>query len=230
MAAELQEIDTVELEQQALTWPERAKAIIITDQVSYTATAGLLINIADLERQIIDHHKPIKDAAYAAHKAACAAEKRLLDPLALAKSTVKRSIAGWEVEQERIRREAERQAEEAARKAEEEARISLAVEAEAAGASEETTQEILATPIPMTRPVAVPTFQRAEGVSTQQRWKADLVDIKALCRAIADGRASTELVQPNMVALNAMARAMKSTFNVPGVRAVPETSVAVRRG
>jgi len=226
MATELKE---KELENQALSWPEKAQAITIVDQGSYDKATGLLIDIAALEKEIIDHHKPIKDAAFAAHKAAVAAEKRLLDPLAQAKGILKGGIGVWMREQERIRQEAERKAREEQARLEEEARLKLAVQAEEMGASEETTEEILSTPMPVEIPVVPPTYQKTKGVSAGQRWRAEVYNIKMLCAAIAEGKASSEMVQPNMTALNAMARAMKSTFNLPGVRAVPETTVSVRR-
>lgn len=217
------------MESTALSWPSRAQAIVVRDQESYDAAASLVVEIVTLERQIIEHHKPIKEAAFAAHRVACAAEKKLLDPIQQAKGIIKGAIGTWEREQERIRLEAQRKAEEEQRRIEEEERLNLAIEAEQAGACEETTQEILSTPVVvMPRPVVAPTFQRAAGVSTSQRWKAECIDIRALCKAIAEGRVSSELVQPNMVALSAMARAMKATFNVAGCRAVTETSVGVR--
>jgi hypothetical protein len=49
-------------------------------------------------------------------------------------------------------------------------------------------------------------------------WGAEVRDIKALCRAIAEGKASPNLVTPNMPALNKLATALKETMNVPGVR------------
>ena len=217
------------IEKQALTWPETARAIQIVDQESYSKAALLLVDIASLEKEIIDHHKPIKAAAHAAHKAATAAEKCLLDPLTEAKQIVKRAVGTWEDEQERIRREIERKAQEAARRAEEEARLALAVQAEQAGATEETIAELVEAPLSMPAPVIPMTFDRTKGVTTSKRWSAQLMNLKQLCRAVAEGAVSTELVQPNMIALNAMARAMKSTMNIPGVRAVAETSVAVRR-
>ena len=217
------------LEKKALTWPETARAIKIVDQDTYSHAAMLLVDIASLEKEIVDHHKPIKAAAFAAHKAATAAEKRLLDPLTEAKQIVKRAVGTWEDEQERIRREIERRAQEEARRQEEEMRLALAVQAEEAGATEETVAEIVEAPLSMPAPVVPMTFDRTKGVTTSKRWSAQLMNLKQLCRAVADGTVSTELVQPNMTALNAMARAMKSTMNIPGVRAVTETSVAVRR-
>lgn len=258
-----QEAEVKRMESTALSWPERAASIVVADQESYDAACELVTEISSLEKQIQDHHKPIKESAYRAHRAACEAEKKLLDPLAEAKGIIKKSLGTWMQEQESLRLEAERKAaleaqriqaemeakqreaqriaEEKARKIDEEQKLRLAEEAEAAGASEETIAEILdapapapvyvppVAPIPVVVPAVVPTFRKAKGVSTSQRWSAQVMDIKALCRAVADGTASTECVQPNMTALNSMARAMKSTMNIPGVRAVADTTVSVKK-
>lgn len=216
------------LEEKALAWPERAAAIIIRDQDTYDQAAELVVQIVGLRKQVVDHHKPIKEAAHLAHKAAVDAEKKLLEPLQHAESTIKRAIGEWDAEQQRRRREEQERLEAVQRKADEEARLALAAEAEANGATEETVSEILETPVVAPVAVATPTYQRANGVATQQRWRAEVTDIKALCRAIADGKASLNLVQANMPALNSMARAMRQTFNIPGCKAVAETAVAVR--
>ena len=73
---------------------------------------------------------------------------------------------------------------------------------------------------PPSRPAPV-----AAGIGTKEKWSAQVTDIKLLCRAIAEGKVSTEFVLPNTAALNQMARAQKQTFAVPGCRAVREVSV-----
>lgn len=216
------------LEQTALAWPDRAKAIVIRDQQSYDHAADLIREIVTLRKQVIEHHKPIKEAAHAAHKAALAAEKKLLDPLQHAEAFIKRGIGAWDMEQQRIRAERQRKLAEAQRKADEDARLALAAEAEAAGATEDTVDEILETPVVEPVMTAPPTYEQARGVSTRLNWRAEVTDLKALCRAIGEGKAPINAAQPNLPVLNAMARAMKQTMNIPGVRAVSEASVAVR--
>ena len=98
------------MEQTALAWPERAQAVEISDQVTYDLAVRLLGDVTALEIAIIEHHRPIKDATHKAHKEACAAEKRLLDPVQKAKLTFRRTIADWTEVQERLRREEERRA------------------------------------------------------------------------------------------------------------------------
>lgn len=218
-----------EIKNEALAWPEQANAIEITDQQTYDEASTFLADIARLKKKIVDHHKPIKEATNAAHRAAVAAEKELLAPISEAEKIIKAAIGEWTREQQAIEAARQKRLRELQQKADEDARLALAAQAEDAGACEETVDEILNTQI--VRPVVAvgkPVYRKAPGVSTQQRWKAEVVDIRLLCRAIADGKASSELVQPNMTALNGMARAMRQTFSVPGCQAITETSVAIR--
>lgn len=204
--------------------------IITSDQA---AIAGEWLHaIAQLRKAAEDHHRPVIQKAHEAHKEALAALKRIDDPLARAESALRPKIAGYA---DRIRREEEaerRRVEEEARRAQEaeaEARIE---EAEQQGATPEEVAAIVAAaeaapavivaPSPKPQPIA-------PGVGTAERWTAQVTDIKALCRAIADGTVSTEFVVPNATALNQMARSQKQTFNVPGCRAVRELGIT-RRG
>jgi hypothetical protein len=217
------------LEQTALAWPERAQAVEISDQVTYDLAVRLLGNVTALETAIIEHHAPIKSSAYKTWKEACAAEKRLLDPVQQAKAIFRRSIAVWNEEQERIRREEERKAIEAAAKEEEKLRLEMAKQAEELGASKETVEEILITPIPIPRPVVAATFRPATGISNRINYRAEVTDIRALCRAVADGKVSPLLVEANLSALNKLASAEKETLNIPGVRVIRDTGIINRR-
>jgi len=140
-------------------------------------------------------------------------------------------------EQERLQREEQRRLEAEARKAAEEERLKLALEFEQMGGKEEA-DAILAEPIPepviemaplpppMAAPMVAPTYERATGVSGRANWKAEVFDIKALCRAVTDGKVPSHYVEPNLVVLNKIASGDKQLMNVPGVRAinVPVTS------
>lgn len=143
------------------------------------------------------------------------------------------------IEEERIasERKAEQERLEAERKAEEERLLSEAVAAEergdketaellteaAATTSENIRQEaaVLAQePIyvpPVVVPKAVP--KMAGGPVYREVWSAEVTDIKALCMAVATGKASTECVIGNQTVLNRLAVGLKGTMNIPGVRA-----------
>jgi hypothetical protein len=251
-----------EIETEALTIAQQAQAIAIIDQPSYDRAAEMLKGVTLVLDKIDKTIDPEIDRWNKGHKAAIALKRQLQGALPAAKESLKYGIAKWDVEQQRLHREAEMKAQaearrlaaeqEAARQEQErqrlaaeaardqEARLNLAIHAEDMGAPAETVTEIMETPIletqarpqtpaPVPVPVMQPRYKPAAGVSTAQRWRAEVVDLKELCRAVAAGLASIEYIQANLTALNQSARALKSTLNVPGVKAVPETSVTVRR-
>lgn len=115
-------------------------------------------------------------------------------------------------EQERLRKEAERDAKKLEKKG----------DAEAAQAVRDAVPVVTAA-----APVAAPT--KLAGTVTREVWRGEVTDIKALCRAIADGHAPEDLVTVNQASLNKMATALKKLFKVPGCRAFSEEALASRR-
>lgn len=67
--------------------------------------------------------------------------------------------------------------------------------------------------------VAKTTPKMSGGPVYREVWAAEVTDIKALCLAVATGKASIECVTGNMVSLNRQAVALKGTMNIPGVKA-----------
>jgi hypothetical protein len=218
-----------DFESVAMTLPERAQALQITDQKSYDLVVAELDKATAFETEIIEHHKPQKDYAYKTHRAICAAEKKLLDPVQKAKEIFRKLISGWHTEQERLRLEAERQAQEEAAKEEEAFRLEMAVQAEVMGASPAEVADMLETPFPVTQRVVALPFQKAAGLSDRLDWYAEVTDIRALCEAVASGRFSNALVLPNMPVLNSFARNLKQTMNIPGVAARSKPGITRRK-
>lgn len=219
-----------ELEQRALSLPEQARALRITDHASFVLAAERLKDFAAMRKEIEDHHREIKKKADEAHKAACAAEKRLLDPVKEAEWILRDALAAYDVEQKRIAAEAERQARIAAEARAEEERLAAAVEVVEQGGSEAEAQAVYEMPvaIPLVRPVQAQ--PKVAGLSMPTIYGAEVVDIKALCRSIAEGHTPPHYVSPNMTAINQQARAMRESFNVPGCRVTTTTSPRVSTG
>jgi hypothetical protein len=213
---------------EVMTMPEQAKALTITDQFSYDFVVEFGKDASRKEKIILDFYKPRKAAARAVWQQWLDDEKMLLDPISETKRICASKIGTWDAEQARLRAEAQRKADEEAHRMEEEARLALALQAEEEGASEEITEEILSAPTRFIRPVVAPTFQKAAGVSGRSNWKAEIVDMKALCRAIADGKVPTNYVE-GTPALNSRVRADKENSNIPGVRAVEDRITSFRR-
>jgi len=219
-----------EVTTRALTIPEQANAVKIVDADSYVKASKLWQDIRAIRAQVKESFDPIIKRAHEVHREALDRKAKVDAPLEMAEKTVKKAMNAWDEEQERIRREEERRLQDEARKREEEARLAAAIEAEQAGAKEEA-EQILEQPV-YVAPVVVPkaTPKVAGGPVFQTRWFASVTDIKALCRAVADGKASTEYVMGlekdrltgivSCPALNKMATALKGTMNVPGVQAM----------
>lgn len=140
-------------------------------------------------------------------------------------------------DEEKERRRAEQERLEAERKAEEDRLLAEAQAAKDRGDNEtaelltnaavetseaikEQSAAIAQEPI-YVAPIVVPktTPKMAGGPVYREVWAAEVTDIKALCLAVATGKASPECVTGNMVTLNRMAVALKGTMNIPGVKA-----------
>lgn len=152
--------------------------------------------------------------------------RRPAEFLELAERTIKRACLAWDDEQDRKRREAEAQA---ARRADEE-RKRLQAEAaaqhkagnvETAHAIIQAAQFVAPTPVVSEQP-------KIAGEAKRETWHAEVEDIVALARAVADGRASPENLLPNMPVLNQQARSLKASLAIPGVKAVCERILATR--
>ncbi|MEN6440511.1 MAG: hypothetical protein ABFD97_18205 [Syntrophobacter sp.] len=216
------------------------KALTYSDQIAALPpikTADEYLQVNDLWKagkaildEVSEAYDDLIKSAHKLHKDAIAKKAKYYDPADKAVRAAKALMSTYDAEQERIRQAEQRRLQEEARKREEESRLAAAIEAEQAGAAEEA-EEIINEPV-YVAPVVVPkaTPKVAGGPVFQTRWFASVVDIKALCRAVADGKASTEYVMGlekdrvsgviSCPALNKMATALKSTLNVPGVKAM----------
>lgn len=220
--------DIQKIETDALAWPDKAREIEITDQKSYNYATDVLKVIASTMKNIKDHHAPIKKAAKEAHTISVAAENKFLKPLADANIIVRQTISAWTAEQARIRQAEQKRLEEIARKNEEDERLRLAEEAESAGMPEETVDEIIEHEEPVYTPTAESTFVKDNDISTRKTWAAEVIDIRLLCKAIADGKAPAVAIWANMSILNQWARIQKENLDIPGVRAVSKDSISLR--
>lgn len=221
-------VETEEVETKAVTIVDQARAVKVIDKDSYLNAGVLWKHIGDMITEVKATFDPICEAAHKAHKAATEKRAKYLDPLTAAQKSVKKLMSDYDAEQERIRLEEQRRLEEQARKAEEERRLQEAIaaeeEAKRNGASKEevseVVQQIIDEPV-YVAPVVVPksTPKMQGGPVYREVWAAEVTDIKALCLAVAQGKASPEYISANMPVLNKMAVALKNTMNIPGVKA-----------
>ena len=159
---------------------------------------------------VIDNHikeikayweKP-KEDAHQTHKSICDKEKEAIKPWLIAKSKIAEERNNYQVEQERIRLEAQRKAEaeakEKARK-EQEALLAKAVKAK----TEERQEELLEKAENVyVEPVFVPSVVEKKvelsfggSVSSQQDFDVVVTDNKAICRAVVDGKLPVGIIE-----------------------------------
>lgn len=209
----------VEISTKALTVPEQARTVEITDDESYKRAAEILLQIKDLRRQIDEAFDPIISKAHEAHREALGQKKRADAPLVEAEGIIKPRIAAYIAEINRKRAEEEARLREEERKKEEERRLQEAIKAEAAGQTEKA-EEILAEPVEIGKVRPIPEAPRVAGVSIQKRWTYRIVDEEKIPR---------EYLTPDHTKIGAVVRDLKDAAAIPGIEVYTEDAVAAGR-
>ena len=128
---------------------------------------------------------------------------------------------------------ARREREEAAAERKEAEDLAVAMKKMSGSAGEETaeviTQQAEERVVKAAAPAKVAISRgRDSAVSVQKTWAVEIIDIRALALAVAEGRLPITMIEPNMRALTAAAREGKVEKEVDGVRYFQRVSTAVR--
>ena len=78
----------------------------------------------------------------------------------------------------------------------------------------------------MVAPVIQREPPKVTGISTREVWKAEVTDLAALVKAIAEGKAPLALVQANTTVVGQQARSLKQDFVAPGIKVWSERQIA----
>lgn len=201
-----------------------AKELKIESQQDYERAAAFLTEIKRRAKQMKDYWKPTKEAAKAAHTQVCQREKEMLAPLEEAEKVIKKNMAGYQIAVEIARVQAEQEA----KKLQQEERDRLLQEAAEAEKSGDVQGAMVSMAMAemvedMKAPAPVQ-FEQAKGTSTRKKWRARVVDAKAV-PAYVDG---IEVRSINMSVLDNLARMSKGTAQIPGVEFYQETIISAR--
>lgn len=221
--------ETGVLERSAAELVAAARGCKVTGPQEHGDAQQLLRNMAALRASFVEAFAPAKKAAHEGHKAICALEARFIAPLDEARGFVQPKVIAYEEEAQR-RAEAERIRLEAELRKEEEARrLNEAIAAEEAGVPPEVTDEILEAPV-VAPPVYVPPqTAQVKGVARTVTWSAQVEDLHALVRFVAEKKEWLNLLTVNQSALNSLAKSQKELLSLPGVRVVKTAGMAVRK-
>lgn len=216
-----------ELGQQVVTWTQFANGLEITDESTADRASRCLVTVKELQSQADESFDPIIKKAYEAHREAIAQKKRIVEPLEQATATLKTKLGSWlEEERRRIEDEQRRLQAEADHRAAEQREAEIE-EAEVSGATTEEIEVLAQAPLAVA-PV-LRTVPKLNGVSARQLWLAQVTDLQALVKFIAQNPQYLNLVQPNTTAINALARTLRSAAQIPGVKVWQDTGISVRR-
>lgn len=210
-------------------------AIAITSPEDYTAVAERLKTIKAFQKRVREWFDPLKRKANEAHTALCHEERKLLAPSVQDADRHERAMTAFVTEQDRKRREEERRLREEQRRQEEARRLeeAAALERESRATGDEALQQaatsLIEAPLPvMPVVVSTPAPPKVDGVSYRDTYRAEVFNLDALKKASIEIPSFAGLVVPNQSALDGLARSLKTSFDVPGVRLVVE-KIAVTR-
>ena len=229
-ADENQEVEKVA--QKSALLVQNASSIKVIDVTTQKQASDILLAIASMRREISDTFKPMKEAAFRAHRTICEQEKKHDEPLAKAESAVKSQIGSFVEEQKRLAREADEAARQAAKEeAERLARVEAeqraiddAVALEAMGDTKGA-EAVLAHPAPAPvryvapAPVA-PAIAQIAGISTREDWDFRITNESLIPRAY---------LLVNETAIRALGKSTKGKAKIEGVEFYPKQVVSTSR-
>ena len=205
-----------EIEQAALSLPEKARRLTVTTQAEYQAAGDFLLHLKAVRERINAVFDTPILAAHQAHKAALAAKAKVVGPVAEADALVRLTVSNYLQAEERTRKAAEAVALAASTKVEEEARLAQATALEQAGLPDAADALLSA---PMVVPPMVMEAPKADGISSREYWTYEIVNVDLIPR---------QYMMPNETALWAVVRSLKGLTAIPGIRPYAKTGIATR--
>lgn len=206
-----------------------SRELQIKSQAGYEVACDHLKTIKAMQAEALSKFEPMREKAYRAYEEVLKQKKSVMDPLEQAEKTLKSGIGSWLAEQERIRQEEERRAREEADRLHAEEIEAQIEEAERDGASIEEVAMIATQPMLAPTPITSAAVEKVNGVSARESWSAEIINPRLVLEAVLKGIVPIQAVQMNTAYFNQRARADKQALNIPGVRAVCKSGVAVRR-
>lgn len=212
------EIDTIKWKGFSIEAKRIADEIIITDDEENGMALNTVKKIKEFGEKVEDGRKQYVNPLNEWVKFINGIFNPITTDIDSAEKVIKRKMLDFEQEKERVRREEEarlrKEHEEQVKKAQEEAK------------KNKTEPVIIAPPPKLMEEKSVKT--EMAGASFISVWKAEVTDLKGLVKAILDGKAPIEAIQPDMSFLNKQAKSYKKDGVIAGVKFFEEKTVSVR--
>lgn len=212
------------LVKQASAMLANAESFQIRSAEDYRLAAETLKSVKGRQSELKSLRETITKPMLVALEAARALFRQPEATLASAEQLLKGAMSAFDERQESERREAQRRLDEAAER--ERRKLEQQAERAAAKGDADKAAELQERAAMVVAPIAQQDRPAVAGVSRRETWRAEVTDLRALVRAIADGHVPLTAVEANQKFLNNQARALRSEMRYPGVRAVPERTIA----
>jgi len=162
----------VDLEQKALSWPDKARSLVVKDQRSYDRAGELLKGIKDLRAEIDETFDPIIKKNREALNTSREQKAKAADPLDAAEKILKDNRVAWFQEQERLRLERQQQADREAEERAAKQRERELADAKRQGASHVELKALAAQPVIAAAVTVERTVEKVAGISMTDHWSA----------------------------------------------------------
>jgi hypothetical protein len=212
-------------------------ALVVQSPEEYSATAEHLKTIKTFQRSVVDWFRPLKAKAKAAHDGLCIEERKMLQPSYEDENRIKAALVAYNNKQEQLRREETLRLQREQREREEAERLeqaaALECEAQATGEAgyQEAAQHLLDAPMAISSvEPETPATPKVEGLSYRETYRAQVLDLMMLVKAVAAGQQPIALLLANQSALDGMARSLKTSMAIPGVRLLCDKTPVTRIG
>lgn len=208
-----------------LAQAKKVEAITTSEEAENANNLGRMLQAASKDSE--SFFKPIKQQIDSFKKPVLEDEKKFTSPIDEEKRRLGSLITEWNEKLRKEREEEERKAREAAEKAAREEMLARAIELEQSGETE-AAEHVLEEPImaPVIVQSAAPV--KVSGQVEKTVYKAQVIDVKALLKAVLEGRAPMACITVDEGFLNRKAGLDKEGFNVPGCRLIKSASTHFR--
>lgn len=212
------------LAQQAEHMLASAEAFKVACAADYDLAAQSLKAVKARQSQLKHLRESITKPMLVALEAARDLFRRPESLLERAEAMLKSAMSAYDEEQDRQRREAQRKLDGAAER--ERRRLAQQAERAVAKGNVEKAAELQERAAMTVAPIAQIDRPEVAGISRRETWHAEVLDMRALVRGVAEGNVPLAAIEPNQRFLNGQARALRAELRYPGVRAVPKRTIA----
>jgi len=209
--------DQKELENKALTIPTQAQCIVVASSADMEAAERFHKDVKAMIKQIDDVFKPMADKAFQSHRAITGKWAEIKKPLTNAMDIVTGKVRAYIQEEKRKAEAVEARLREESRRLEEERMLAEAAELEKEGRHEEA-EEVIAAPIQVITPTVRPDVPKYDARTFRPPTpKARVINKAKFIAWVAASPDRLDMVDANERALNAKAKSMGKSLNIPGV-------------